>query len=173
MAPGARAEQEPRVDTAKVTDRRPLRFETPQDVRAEVERIVAAERGGALRRSGNWTAGQALGHLATWINLGYEGLPAHVRPPWFIKLLLRFKKASYLRDGLPAGVRLPKVEGGTLGVEPLPLDEGRERLLAAWKRLEAAPPDRPNVVFGPLTHAEWIALNLRHAELHLGFLHPG
>ena len=33
-------------------------------------------------------------------------------------------------------------------------------------------PAKPNPVFGPLTHEQWIQLNLRHAELHLGFLVP-
>ena len=27
-------------------------------------------------------------------------------------------------------------------------------------------------IFGKLTHDEWIAINLRHAELHLGFQVP-
>jgi len=37
------------------------------------------------------------------------------------------------------------------------------------ERLRAGPPARPNVIFGPLTHDEWIQLHLRHAELHLSF----
>ena len=39
-------------------------------------------------------------------------------------------------------------------------------------RLDARPPDAPNPIFGRLTHDEWKAINLRHAELHMGFLHP-
>ena len=40
------------------------------------------------------------------------------------------------------------------------------------ERLQAEAPTAPNVIFGQLTHEEWIAINLRHAELHLGFLIP-
>jgi hypothetical protein len=36
--------------------------------------------------------------------------------------------------------------------------------------LAKAPPTIPHALFGPLTHDEWIAQHLRHAELHLSFL---
>jgi hypothetical protein len=45
--------------------RRALHFDTLGDVLRDVDRIVAAERAGTLRRTGNWTVGQTLGHLAT------------------------------------------------------------------------------------------------------------
>ena len=54
----------------------------------------------------------------------------------------------------------------------MPLDEAVARVRQVMKRLENEAPAAPNVVFGPLSHEEWIALNLRHAELHLGFLIP-
>jgi hypothetical protein len=37
------------------------------------------------------------------------------------------------------------------------------------KRLDNEASAAPNVIFGPLTQAQWISLNLRHAELHLSF----
>lgn len=56
--------------------------------------------------------------------------------------------------------------------EPVPLDEGLERMRRALGRLKAEAPTAPNVIFGPLSHDEWVALHCRHAELHLGFLVP-
>ena len=73
---------------------------------------------------------------------------------------------------MPSGVRIPRVEGGTLGTDPLPLEEGHERFRRAMERLKHEPPTAPSPVFGLLTHKEGIALNLRHAELHLSFLIP-
>ena len=160
------------IDTGKVTDRRQLRFETLDQVREDAERIAAAERAGRLRRTGNWTAGQTLGHLAAWINYAYDGYPPDLRPPWFIKLILRFQKNKFLRGPMPAGVRIPRVDGGTKGTEPLSLDEGLSRLRKAVDRLKAAPPAASSPVFGPMTHEEWRSNHLRHAELHLSFLHP-
>jgi hypothetical protein len=158
------------VDSAKAPDHRRLRFQTLDDMRAEIDRIVAAEQAGSLRRSGHWTAGQIFGHLATWISYGYEGYP--MRVPWFIRFILRFKVKSYLRDGMPTGVRIPNVEGGTYGTEPLSTEEGVRRLRAALQRLDREPARYDSPAFGQMTEEQRVALNLRHAELHLGFLHP-
>ena len=38
--------------------------------------------------------------------------------------------------------------------------------------LSGARMEAPSPIFGPLTHAEWMALQCRHSELHLSFLHP-
>jgi hypothetical protein len=158
------------VDT-KTAERRKLRFGTVAELEAELARIEAAQRAGTLRTSGNWTAGQILGHIATWLEFGWNGYPPNVKPPAIIKWILKRKKAGYLRDGMPAGVKIPKLEGGTLGREPMEFDAGMRRLRAALeplKRGEAPPHGSP--AFGPLDNAEATQLNLRHAELHLGFL---
>lgn len=158
------------IDTSRA-ERRKLRFHSIDELQAEIDRLIAAERAGTLRRTGNWTLGQIFGHLATWLNYAYEGYPMKV--PFFIRWLIRMKLKSYLRDGMPAGVRIPKVEAGTYGVEPLETEEGARRFRKALLRLksdEPAPYDSP--AFGRLNRDERIALNLRHAELHLGFVHP-
>jgi hypothetical protein len=155
------------IDTKRV-QRRELRFRSLDDLEAELSRIESAERRGVLRTLGNWTPGQILGHLATWVGFTYEGNP--LRPPWLIRMVLKGRKGRYLGEGLPAGVRIPKVPGGTLGTDPLPFDEGLVRYRTRLEQLRRETPVRPNVIFGPLTHEEWIRLHLRHAELHLGFL---
>ncbi len=158
------------IDTGKVQERRRLRFSSVDELRAEIDRVLAAECAGTLRRSGNWTAGQAFGHLATWINFAYDGYP--MRLPWFIRLLVRRKLKHYLAGEMDAGVRIPRVAGGTFGTEPLSADEGATRLRAALDRMEREPARHDSPAFGKLPEAQRIALNLRHAELHLGFLLP-
>jgi hypothetical protein len=156
------------VETAKVADRRMLRFETIDQLRAEVDRLVEAERAGRLGRLGNWTLGQTLGHLAAWAEYSYTGAPLKV--PFFIKWILRLRKRRFLYGPMRAGVKIPGVEGGTLAREPLPLDEALGRWRRVMERLEREAPTAPNPIFGLLEHQEWIAVTLRHAELHLGFL---
>lgn len=157
--------------TAEVSDRRSLRFETIEELRAEVDRIVASAEAGTLREGGHWTAGQIFGHLAAWIDYAYDGYP--FTTPWFIRLFLRSRVKRYLRDGLPAGVRIPGVKEGTHATEALSLEAGAERLRRALDRLRSDEPARyDSPAFGRLTDEDRIALNLRHAELHLGFLHP-
>lgn len=160
------------IDTSKVTDRRPLRFHSITDVLADIERVVAADQAGRLRRTGNWTAGQVMGHLASWIEYGYIGFPMKP-PPFFIRWLLKIKAKSYMRDGLPGGVHIPGAPGGTYGTEPMSTDEGAQRLRKALGRLAAgdlARFDSPG--FGPMSHEQRVAFQLRHAELHLSYLHP-
>lgn len=159
------------VDT-KAAEHRTLRFGSIDDVLAEIERIVAAERAGTLRAAGNWTVGQTLGHLATWIDLPYDGYPPTMRPPWIVKVILRLQKNKFMRGPLPRGVRIPKMPEGTLGTEKLSTEEGLSRARAAFARLKAAPPGVPNIIMGPMTHEEWMVMHQRHAELHLGYLHP-
>ena len=161
------------IDTSKVIDRRPLSFTSLDQVQADAERIAASDHAGTLKRSGNWTAGQTFNHLATWINFAFDGYPKPVQPPWYISVFLRLKKRTYIEGKMPSGIHIPRVPGGTLGTEVLPTDEGLARLRAAIARLAAHAPEHPSPVFGSLSHAEWIRLNLRHAELHLSFLHPG
>jgi hypothetical protein len=159
------------MNTGKVQDRRHLRFAVIEDLLADIDRLVAADKAGKLRRTGNWTAGQAMGHIATWINYAYEGYPFKV--PWFVKVFLRIKKGKYLRDGLSAGVRIPNVEGGTYGTEVLSTAEGTARLRQAVARLqrgELAKYESP--AWGPMSQEARVQLNLRHAELHLSFQHP-
>lgn len=158
-------------DTSKVADRRRVHFATLADLRADLATLERAA--GTLRTTGNWTAGQNFSHLASFIEFAYEGYPPELsNPPWFIKAFLRLRKRAMLRGGLPAGVKIPGIRGGTVGADDAPAHVALARLRAALDRLERSAPTAPNPVFGPLTHEEWITLHLRHAELHLGFVHP-
>ncbi|TWT41677.1 hypothetical protein RAS1_27980 [Phycisphaerae bacterium RAS1] len=160
------------VDTSKVKEHRALRFATIDQLLTEIDSIEAADTEGRLKRVGNWTTGQVFGHLATWINYGWEGYPMKV--PWFIRLILKFKVRAYLRDGMPQGVKIPNTADGTFGTEVLTTQEGARRLRAALRRLQKGEPARfHSPAFGPLSDADRIQLNLRHAELHLGYLVPG
>jgi hypothetical protein len=157
------------IDTGKVSNRRNLRFASIDEALGDVGALVAADRVGNLQRLGNWTLGQVLGHLATWINFGFDGYPAKLNPPFFIKWILKARKHRYIHQGLPAGAKIPGIDGGTAGTEMMSTEDGVHRFRQAMERLRAAPPARPNVIFGPLSHDEWMQLHLRHAELHLSF----
>ena len=158
------------VDTRNVTSYRKLRFDSIDDCIAEVSRILAANGTGSLQSCGNWTPGQIMAHVASWIEYGYDGYPIG-SPPFFIRWILRLRLRQMLRKGMPRGVRIPGVKDGTVGMEGMTTPKAVERLLSALKRLqerEAAKFDSP--AFGRMSHDDRIQLNLRHAELHMGFL---
>ncbi len=163
----AREESSSAINTRKVAGRRMLRFESIDEALAEADRLVAAEKAGQLDALGNWTLGQALGHLAAWAEYSYDGSPT--KPPFFIKWIARLMRRRFLYGPMPPGLKIPRVEGGTYAIDPMPVDEACSRLRRALKRLETEAPTIRNAMFGYITHEEWIAINLRHAELHLGF----
>jgi Protein of unknown function (DUF1569) len=160
------------VNTRRVKDRRKLRFENADDVFRDAEALADAERRGALRATGNWSLGQAIGHVATWARFPLEGYPQMPQPPWFIRLMIPLFKGQFLNKGLPAGATLGNLPGGTLAIEPMETDRAISELREAFGRLEREAPAQPNPILGPLSHDGWMKLNLRHAELHYSFFHP-
>lgn len=156
--------------TPPSAERRTVHFETIEDLLQEIDRIVAADRAGQIEVLGTWTPGQILGHLAAWIEYGYEGYP--MKPlPWIFRLLLRWQLKKYFRHGMPAGVRIPGVRQGTYGTEELATEDAAKRLRLALGRLQRRESARyDNPAFGPMSDEERIRLNLAHAELHLSFL---
>jgi hypothetical protein len=155
------------IDTGKC-ERRRLRFESIDDVLKEVDRLAELDRAGRLTCLGNWTFGQIIGHLATWSE--YAFTPAPLKTPWFIRVILKMRKNRMINGEMPAGVKIPGVPHGTLGTEPAALDVSLPRYRAALERLRREAPTAPSPAFGMLTQEESIKLNLRHAELHLGFV---
>jgi hypothetical protein len=160
------------MNTKKVADRRKLRFEALDEAIRDAKSLAEAQRLGELRATGNWTLGQALGHLAFWANCAFDGYPDMPRPPWFVRAFMPFMRNSFLNKGMPAGVHLGKVPGGTFGIDEMPTDDGLAKMRIAFDRLSQQPPTIPSLVFGQMTHEDCIKLNLRHAELHLSFFHP-
>ncbi len=158
------------IDTRKVADHRDLRFESIDEILAEIDRIAKADEQGQLQAVGNWTSGQIMAHVAAWIEYGYDGYP--LKPaPWFIGWILRLQVKKYLRDGMPKGAKIPGTPDGTYGADEMPTYDAAQRLKRAFTRLksgEAAKFDNPG--FGKMSHDDRVRLNLRHAELHLGFL---
>lgn len=157
------------VNTKKVRERRVLRLESIEAVLKDLAAIRDAEERGELRAIGNWTAGQILAHLAAWIEYGYEGYPMG-KPPWVLRWILRRMGRQILEKGMRGGVRIPGVSAGTYGADAIPFADAYPRLVKAFERLgrEECGFDSPG--FGPMSHADRIRLNLRHAELHLSFL---
>jgi hypothetical protein len=154
--------------------RRPLHLPNLDALGSELERTEAAEQSGELEAVGNWTPGQILGHLAAWTDYGWEGYPMKA-PSLPIRWFLRWSLPKMLKAGMPGGVRIPGVPGGTVGIEELPFDEGLARLRRSLVRLKSNdPPTHHSPAFGEMSLDDRILLNLRHAELHLGYLrYPG
>ena len=91
------------IDTGKVSERRKLRLNSLDDIRAEVEQLAKSRE---IRTLGNLTSGQILAHLATSMTKSIDGyassLPAAVRAVF--RLLFKNK---FLNTPMSAGFKLP------------------------------------------------------------------
>ncbi|CAN5383242.1 hypothetical protein BH10PLA1_BH10PLA1_08970 [soil metagenome] len=150
------------------SERRTLRFDSIDEAFADAESLAAAEQAGTLRTCGQWTLGQALGHLAAWVDYGFNGAP--VKIPFFIPWIARPFRKLILSRTLPAGKNIPTVAGGTLAKDVISTEEGLVRFRKSFGRLKTESPSLSHLLLGRLNHDEWIVLNLRHAELHLSFM---
>jgi len=165
------ASQKPSVNTASIAERRILRFESIDDCLDEANRLAASYRRGACRQLGNWTLGQTLGHVATWAEFAYS--PCPIKAPWIVRFIMGFQKNKFLHSPMKPGIRIPRVDGGTVGTEPMEMEEGLKRFMGAFERLKRQTPTCPSPVFGMFSRLEAQAMNERHAELHFGFFIPG
>jgi len=161
-------DRQPMVNTQNAS-RRKLHFQSLDDVLDDLDAIESADQQERLRVTGNWTAGQIMAHLAAWIEYGYNGFPIK-SPPLPIRWLLRLMLPGILRKGMKRGVRIPGVTGGTTGADDGSTSQGIQRLRLAIERLRSEPAKFPSPAFGPMSEADRIRLQLRHAELHLSFI---
>jgi hypothetical protein len=156
------------ISPNNATQRRTLHFTRIDQVLADVNQLADAERRGTLKMLGNWTFGQSLDHLASWVDYSYDGVPLKI--PVFIPWIARPLRKRFLYKPMKPGSRIPKVPGGTLAIDVVASVPALDHFRKAFERLAISPPDKPHAVFGKFTHEEWIAQRLRHSELHLSFM---
>lgn len=148
---------------------RRLRFAKVVECSAELDRIEAAHQAGTLTTTGNWSPGQILSHLSTWIEFAYDGFPLKA-PPFFVRWILKLMMKRTLAKGeMKPGISIPGVEGGTLGQEEMEFGAAMERYRAALSRMQSEPAIHNSPAFGKVTDEVRIKMNLMHAQLHLGF----
>lgn len=157
----------PRVDTTRIKPRQ-VELHSPAAALAEARRLAALSRVGRLQTMGNWTPGTVFAHLAWWVEAIDNGKMPNA--PWFVRLLGPLMKRKLLAGTPAPGMRMHGAPTGTFGDEPCDLEEGLARFERAMNRLERQRFPEKHPVFGSMSPREWVALHLRHAELHMGFL---
>jgi hypothetical protein len=154
------------IDTAKVQNRRQLKFDRLEDILAEVDRLNQ----GKVKTLGNWSSGQILCHLATVMNQSIDGSPVHFSLP--LRILGRLMKGRVLNKGMQPGFQLKGQAADVLLPPPTNWEEGLSKFRAAIGRLQTETKREPSPFLGAMTREDWDKLHCRHAELHLSFLSP-
>lgn len=161
------------MDT-KAAPRRDLRYESFDDLAADLDAIEAAHRAGTLGVTGNWTPGQIMDHLAKFATCALDGFPG--RAPWPIRKLLTvmYKKKILSGDPLPPGYKIPKQAAFMRPREDITTEEGIAELRGIIDRLRAGEQfSQPSPIFENLTHEQWCKAQLGHASMHMSFISVG
>ena len=156
------------VNTAQVSGRRKLHFADFSQLLADVDYITTH----SCHTLGNWSVGQILDHLAIAANTPFDGFGGF-KASWFTRhLIIPFIKNNLLTKPMSAGFQIPQ-EATVMFPSPdaTPL-AGSAKLKEALARFSTELPKFPHPVLGDLAFQEWVAVTLRHAELHLSFIVP-
>jgi len=159
------------VDSARVSGRRSLRFESLDDIAADVERLANARH---LKTLGNWSAGQIFQHLAIVMNGQIDGMEIPLPLPMrlLMPLIVRLRKKKFLTQPMPTDIKLPAAAARILVPDETSLQAGLAAIRAALQRLRSADRVARHPFLGTLTAAEWFQVQCRHCEMHLSFLVP-
>ncbi len=155
------------MTTATQPARRTLRFAVLTDILNDLDRLIA----GPYVTVGKWSAGQIFEHLARTIDGCFDGF--HFTAPWWLRVFIApFIKNSMFTAPMKAGFKLPDRAKDLMPPDEVDAEEGLEHLRRSIGRFSSELPRHPSPVFGELTREEWVAMTLRHCELHLSFIVP-
>ena len=154
------------VVTSKVIGRRTVRYESFDELLAEVEQFANLP----TRTLGNWSVGQIYKHMALAIDAIIHGDPFSVTAP--VQWLLRvFLKKRMLTRTLDPGFQLPK-KAASMIPAPISTAEGLDLLRAAVRRIQSTDTRSLHGGFCKITNEEWDAFQFRHCEMHMSFIVP-
>lgn len=156
------------VKTARVSGRRKLQFADFSQLLADARQMAHTP----VRTLGNWSAGQILDHLAEAANCPFDGYGS-LRAPWYLRyFVVPFIKNNVLTRPMSPGFNLPQKATELLPQSDITPQEAYVKLERALARFATEIPRYPHPLLGTLAFQEWVALTLRHSEMHLSFIVP-
>jgi hypothetical protein len=151
---------------------RRLQFATLDRVVVEIEQLHQA----GYEQAGNWNLSQICEHLADWMSYPMDGFPptpfaaklvlAAMRMTMGKKMLNDFITSQSLKPNSPTLPQSIHAADGDEAASVRRLKEMIQRLTEHRGKIHPSP------LFGPLSRAELIALQLAHCVHHLNFLIP-
>lgn len=153
---------------AKRAERRTLQFDSLEAVLADAEALAA----GPHRVSGNHSLAEILWHVAYFMDKPVTGFG--FRAPLTMRMFGKVIRVMGMDRPVPAGIRPPReVEARFWPAGPVSPDEALAYLRRSVEAAKVPGAMRhPSPLLGRISHEQWKTVNLRHAELHLSFVHP-
>jgi hypothetical protein len=145
-----------------VSQRRELKLACLDDVKREVEKLLAGHK-----TVGQWTLGQMCHHLAVIVRYSSSAPAAPEEPT---------EQQAAWRERFFAAEKFPEGRSAPVGLEPKPgLDDADEvgKLCTAIDRFTSMTgPCATHPMLGPLSRDQWARFHCLHAAHHLGFAVP-
>ncbi len=156
------------VNTKRATGRRQLRYDSYDDLLADLDALTTGEP----EVVGNWSPAQICKHLAAAFNGCIDGVS--FRANWPTRVIAKsFLKNKFLNKSLPAGFKIPGTAKKQFEPEQsLDLNEQAAALRKAIARVKSDKTRAAHPFFDQLSAEQWDQFNLRHAELHMSFVRP-
>ena len=152
--------------TPSKSSRRPLKFKTPQELNAELDRLQT----GNYQKVGNWSLPQACHHLASTIEGSLAPAPNDVPTPEETAMKEKFFGMVRSPEGMPE--KLPIGNSALIPPDDC-TDAEIDRLKRAFETLATLPHKQIKVGrCGPVPVPEVTELHLIHCAHHLSFLLP-
>lgn len=154
---------------AVTSERRELNFQNLDEVLAEVDQLASGE----VRTSGNHSFGQILNHLALSQDVSTGRVEAP-RASFFMRLMMPLiKRTVFSPKPLKPGIKLPAAgEKFFWPDKEFDVQSALQYLRESIEYYKANGPAEKHQFFGKVTKEQDLQLNLRHAALHLSFVHP-
>ncbi len=157
----------------KQAPRRKTDYRSLADLKADLDRLDAANASGNLGHTGNWTPGEILEHTAKFWKCSLDGFPPG-KPPLPLRMMAQLlfkKKAVQLGNQTPPGFKLPKSVEHLIPTEGVSYEQGAEQLRECIARVEGGQSHIPeSPLFGKLTNEQWTNIHLGHCGMHLSFI---
>jgi hypothetical protein len=150
--------------------RRKLKFESIDDVIAEIDRLHAS----GYQRLGNWSLGQMCDHIATLAEKSLAGFDTQLPIIFRMTVGKIIFHQVVLKGRFPRGIKAP----AELTPKPAPANEDPsaqiQRCKLALQKVQRAAADQfqPHPFAGRVTAEQWRKAQAVHASYHLGFLIP-
>ncbi|HBE67724.1 MAG TPA: hypothetical protein DDW52_06200 [Planctomycetaceae bacterium] len=157
---------------AKKEHARHVRYEDLDAMLAEADAMLA----NGYDKTGNWSLGQAAGHVAQWASFPMDGFP---EPPAFMKAIFWVLRKTGASEKMATKI---KAEGFKPGMATAPTTvpspdsadaDGVAQLRQVVEQLKSHDgPLHDSPLFGQLDKPTHISVTLLHAAHHFGFLVP-
>lgn len=147
------------------------RFHSLDELAEALAELRARAENGPVPTSAKWSAGQICDHCARLVEIALDGTDKKL--PWILRVIAR---ATLLKTILRTNKPFKTGQMTAPFLIPddgLPDTAGIDRLATAIDRVRNGEQmTHPSPLFGPLTHDQWIAVNLRHIAHHFQFIAP-